>query len=71
VSGRLSAKYKFDISPEFSYLIAKKQLEEPKDEESKEITKKILMTIMIIMTHRNYQRNIIVKIDKDEIFKKI
>jgi hypothetical protein len=71
MSGRLSAKYKFDISPEFSYLIAKKQLEEPKDEESKEITKKILMTIMIIMTHRNYQRNIIVKIDKDEIFKKI
>jgi hypothetical protein len=60
MSGRLSAKYKFDISPEFSYLIAKKQLEEPKDEESKEITKKIL-TIMIIMTHRNYQRNIIVK----------
>jgi hypothetical protein len=40
MSGRLSAKYKFDISPEFSYLIAKKQLEEPKDEESKEITKR-------------------------------
>jgi hypothetical protein len=40
MSGRLSAKYKFDISPEFSYLIAKKQLEEPKDEEeSKENAK--------------------------------
>jgi hypothetical protein len=60
MSGRLSAKYKFDISPEFSYLIAKKQLEEPKDEESKEI-KKRLDDDNDNNDHRNYQRNIIVK----------
>jgi hypothetical protein len=28
MSGRLTAKYKFDVSPEFNYLISKKELEE-------------------------------------------
>ena len=36
MSGKLSSKYKFDLTPNFNYLIAKKEMSSEEDESEEE-----------------------------------